>query len=141
VVAIVAALVSRRATVAALTAATVWMADALALATKLAFDRPRPFVTEPTPRPLLLGVLGDSFPSAHAATSFAGAIVLMRWIPRSRRWVLVLLAVAIAFSRIYVGVHYPGDVLAGGALGAAVAIALPRLVAIRPRWRPSRPPG
>ena len=140
-IAIVAALLSRRPTVAALTAATVWTADAIALATKLAFDRPRPFVVEPTPRPLLLGVLGDSFPSAHAATSFAGAIVLMRWVPRSRRWVLALLAVAIAFSRVYVGVHYPGDVIAGGALGALVAIALPRLVAIRPQSRRARRAG
>ena len=103
-------------------------------------DRPRPFVVDPQPPPLLIGVIGDSFPSAHAATSFAGALVLTRWLPG--RWpVLFGLALAIAYSRVYVGVHYPGDVLTGAVLGLIVATALPRLVgALRPP-RPVPPPG
>ncbi|HEV8249842.1 MAG TPA: phosphatase PAP2 family protein [Gaiellaceae bacterium] len=133
-------MVTRRPFVAALAAATIWSADLLALAIKVPVDRSRPFVVEPQPPPLLLGVRGDSFPSAHAATSFAAAVLLTRWLPG--RWpVLFVLAVAIAYSRVYVGVHYPGDVLAGAALGVLVAIALPRLVTALPRRRPAPPPG
>jgi membrane-associated phospholipid phosphatase len=60
-------------------------------------------------------------PSGHAATSFAGAVILSYFLPRSAPYVF-LLAAAIAFSRIYVGVHYPSDVVAGAALGAAVGL-------------------
>jgi len=134
------AVATRRPTAAALAAATIWSADLLALAIKVPVDRPRPFVVDPQPAPLLLGVIGDSFPSAHAATSFAGALVLSRWVPG--RWpILFGLALAIAYSRVYVGVHYPGDVLGGAALGLVVAIALPRLVAALQRPRPAPPPG
>ena len=129
------ALATRRPLVALLTAVTVWTADLIAVGLKVPFDRPRPFITEPQPKPLFIGVRGDSFPSAHAATSFAAAVLLTSLFPR--RWPLFFgLAVAIAFSRVYVGVHYPGDVLAGAALGVLVAIALPRLVtALRPPRR------
>ncbi|MEX2211168.1 MAG: phosphatase PAP2 family protein [Gaiellaceae bacterium] len=122
-----------------LVAAAAWSADLLALGLKAAFDRPRPFVDDPEPPPLLLNVLGDSFPSGHAATSFAGAVVLARYLPG--RWpVLLVLALAIAFSRVYVGVHYPLDVIAGAALGVLVATALLMLVASR-RRPPPAPPG
>jgi undecaprenyl-diphosphatase len=134
------ALATRRPFVALLTAATVWTADLTALAIKVPVDRPRPFITEPQPPPLFIGVRGDSFPSAHSATSFAAAVVLTSLFPR--RWpVFFGLAVAIAFSRVYVGVHYPGDVLAGAALGVLIAIALPRLVTTLRPPRPAPPPG
>jgi membrane-associated phospholipid phosphatase len=59
-----------------------------------------------------------SFPSAHASTSFAGAMCY------SRLGVPVLplyaLAVGLSISRLYLGVHFPSDVLAGAALGTAV---------------------
>ena len=131
---------TRRPFVALLTALVVWTADLTALAIKVPVDRPRPYITEPQPPPLFIGVRGDSFPSAHAATSFAAAVVLTSLYPR--RWpVFFGLAVAIAFSRVYVGVHYPGDVLAGAALGVLIAIALPRLVAALRSPRPAPPPG
>jgi undecaprenyl-diphosphatase len=79
-----------------------------------------------------------SFPSGHATTSFACATVLAFAVPRLRLPLLVL-AAAIAWSRVYVGVHYPLDVVAGALLGAAIGIAviraLPRLGAIRRRSR------
>ena len=112
----------------------------IAVAIKVPVDRPRPFITEPQPAPLFIGVRGDSFPSAHAATSFAAAVLLTSLFPR--RWpVFFGLAVAMAYSRVYVGVHYPGDVLAGALLGVLVAIALPRLVTALRRPRPALPPG
>jgi membrane-associated phospholipid phosphatase len=77
-------------------------------------------------------------PSGHAATSFAGAVVLTYLLPRAAPF-LFLLAAAIAFSRVYVGVHYPSDVVAGAALGAAVALAALVLVRLRRPTSAGRP--
>jgi membrane-associated phospholipid phosphatase len=60
-----------------------------------------------------------SFPSAHASTSFAGALVFTRLgLPAVP---LYALAKGLAVSRLYLGVHYPSDVLAGALLGTLVA--------------------
>jgi undecaprenyl-diphosphatase len=61
-----------------------------------------------------------SFPSGHAAMAMAGALAVTRMLPRSG-WMLWPLAVVIAISRVYLGVHWPSDVLAGSVLGLAVA--------------------
>ena len=63
---------------------------------------------------------GHSFPSGHAAQAVAGASALALMWPRRRRSIYALAAL-IASSRLYLGVHYPLDVLVGGALGWAVA--------------------
>ncbi len=106
-------------------------ADLLASALKAAIPRHRPRVHQLVPGPK-----NHSFPSGHAATSFACATVLAAAAPRARI-PLYSLAVAIAFSRVYVGVHWPLDVLAGSLLGVLVGLAalrvLPRLAAIRRR--------
>jgi decaprenylphosphoryl-5-phosphoribose phosphatase len=96
---------------------TVALAFALNTAVKLVIRRPRPSLPE---LPALTGThTGLSFPSAHAATSFAGALCYSRLgVPRGR---LYALAGALSFSRVYLGVHYPSDVLAGALLGTAVA--------------------
>ena len=86
--------------------------------------RPRPFVSHPADVHLLVGHVRDaSFPSDHAAAAFAIAAVLLAF---HRRLGLVLLAVAalLAYARVYVGDHYPGDVLAGALIGLVVAGAL-----------------
>ncbi len=62
-----------------------------------------------------------SFPSAHAASSFAGALAYARLgLPVAP---LYALAVALSASRLYLGVHYPSDLVAGALLGSAVAAA------------------
>jgi decaprenylphosphoryl-5-phosphoribose phosphatase len=66
-----------------------------------------------------------SFPSAHTSTSLAGALCYARLgLPAAP---LFALAAALAYSRLYLGVHYPSDLLAGALLGAAVAAVLPEL--------------
>jgi undecaprenyl-diphosphatase len=64
-----------------------------------------------------------SFPSGHAASSFACAVVLASFAPRLR-WPLYALAALIAFSRAYVGVHFPLDVIGGAALGSLLGWAV-----------------
>jgi membrane-associated phospholipid phosphatase len=59
-----------------------------------------------------------SYPSAHAATSVAGARRLAETLPAAPLW---LLAAGLAGSRLYLGVHHPSDTFAGAALGAAIA--------------------
>ncbi len=85
-------------------------------AVKLAVRRRRPAL-EGLP-PLTGTVSGLSFPSAHATTSFAAARAYRGLAPAGG---LYLAAAAFALSRSYLGVHYPGDVLAGALLGTLVA--------------------
>ena len=77
---------------------------------------------------MLIAVPQDySFPSGHTMASFAAATVLWHW-NRKVGLAAYLLAGMIAFSRLYLFVHFPSDVLAGALLGCLVGIAAVRLV-------------
>ncbi|MDP8959314.1 MAG: phosphatase PAP2 family protein [Actinomycetota bacterium] len=80
----------------------------------------------PEVRRLLRVPASSSFPSGHSASAFAFAVGASQEMP-ALAWPLGLLASAVAFSRIYTGVHYPADVLAGVAMGSAFAVASRRL--------------
>jgi undecaprenyl-diphosphatase len=97
--------------------------------------RDRPPLADPDPAPLVDLPATFSFPSGHATVSFACATTLALAVPRLT-WPLFALATLISFSRVYVGVHYPFDVLAGAALGVAIAIALRKLAAALRRSAP-----
>ena len=87
-------------------------------------DRARPFVEDPHGVHLFAPHAADAgFPSDHATAAFAIAIAILL---RRRGWGIVALAAATVLSigRVALGVHFPSDVLAGAALGAAAALAL-----------------
>jgi undecaprenyl-diphosphatase len=99
---------------------SVLVAYAVNTALKYLFRRSRPVLEElPWLAPT---VSGHSYPSAHAAMSFAAARALSGALPAPPLYVA---ATAMAASRPYLGVHYPTDVLAGAALGEAVARLTP----------------
>jgi undecaprenyl-diphosphatase len=87
-----------------------------------AVDRARPYDQLANVHLLVARTSDFSFPSDHAtvAGAVAVAVVLV-----NRRWGIVagVAALAMAFTRVYVGAHFPGDVVGGLALGAAVAVA------------------
>lgn len=102
------------------------------------FQRPRPFLSLEGVNLLVATPGSFSFPSGHAANAFASSLVVARKIPRLARLAL-LTAVVVAFSRVYVGVHYPLDILGGALLGALCARFVLRLEASV--YRPSRRTG
>jgi undecaprenyl-diphosphatase len=133
--------------VTALTALTVWTADLITTGLKEVFGRPRPFEEAGAAEPLLRATVGESLPSGHASTSFAGALVLAYLVRRAVP-ALFALAALIALSRVYVGVHYPLDIVAGALVGVAVALVTIALVRARRRTSEDRllsgarpPPG
>ena len=126
-IAFVLALMWRRPAILVMTVAADLAADVLAEVIKALVPRHRPFEHQLGPPSAT-----HSFPSGHAATSFACATVLSHYAPRFRVPFYVL-ATLIAFSRIYNGMHYPTDVLAGAALGVLTALLL--LAADRRRSR------
>ena len=121
-----------------MTVLSVAVADLSATALKALIDRPRPPFRYAEPKPLVAVPNDGSFPSGHAATSFAAATMLSFASPRLAPF-LFLLAAAIGFSRVYVGVHYPLDVVGGAALGVLVATSLRLLVRARRRSPGARP--
>ena len=99
-------------------AATVWGTLGLNYAVKLAVGRERP-----APADAMISLpSSSSFPSSHAAMSIAAAFALSRAQPDLAP-VWWTAAVAMAASRVYVGAHRPGDVVAGAALGAVTGAA------------------
>jgi undecaprenyl-diphosphatase len=128
-IALVLAILRRRPWLLVRVAVAVGVADLLADAIKFAVPRHRPFEPQLGPHERT-----HSFPSGHTATAFAGATMLASYAPRLRV-PLYVLAVLIGLSRLYNGVHYPTDVIAGAVLGLLVATALLWLGGARLRSR------
>jgi undecaprenyl-diphosphatase len=91
-----------------------------------AVDRARPYAVMPTAHVLITRTSDFSFPSDHATA--VGAVAAGLWLANRRLGLLAAgLAAVMAFARVYVGAHYPGDVAAGLLLGAGVVVALHRI--------------
>lgn len=102
------------------------LSAAIAGCLKLAFHSPRPFTVLDNVRQLAVPTEPNSFPSGHTSSTLAVATVLV-WKLR-KNWILVVLLVLFAFiigfSRIYIGLHYPFDVLTGAAVGIISGIVV-----------------
>lgn len=114
---------TRRPYLPMLVAGSIALAEILNYGLKLLVDRERPPAAFAEPETLVHTPGTPSFPSGHSVTAFLGATLISfsraRW-----AWWLYLLAAGIAWSRVYVGVHYPLDVLAGAALGTALGFGV-----------------
>lgn len=86
--------------------------------------RPRPFIALPDAR-VLQGVTDYAFPSGHATIAFMAAVVLSNRF-RAPRGLFFSLAALVGISRIYVGAHFPSDVVAGALFGSAIGYILVR---------------
>jgi undecaprenyl-diphosphatase len=112
----------RRASVAAVLSAGLGLAVGKVISELV--DRARPFVADPHGVHLFTAHAADpGFPSDHATAAFAIATAIFL---RKRGWGIAALVAATVLSvgRVALGVHYPTDVIAGAALGAAAALAL-----------------
>lgn len=130
----VLAVIWRRPWLLVLVLASDFVADGLSLGLRQAIGRDRPPLVYPEPKALVAVPHTGAFPSGHASSAFACAVVLAWASPRLRVPAFVL-AAAIALSRVYVGVHWPLDVLGGAVLGVLVSTVLLKLAASPPRLR------
>lgn len=95
---------------------------------KYLYNRPRPSITYLIPKPM-----GPSFPSWHAASTMVVALSLVviiqqrltsQYIKRGLQILVVIMAILTAVSRIYLGVHYPSDILGGWLLAYTIVVAV-----------------
>lgn len=84
--------------------------------------RPRPFLTHPELHPLIHLPTDFSFPSGHTSCAFAVAFVIYALLPKRYSIPALLVAAFVGLSRLYLGVHYPTDVLAGVLIGLGAAM-------------------
>lgn len=106
------------------------------LVVKPIFTRKRPYEILETVRTRITPPFGSSFPSGHAASSFAAASMLWFFNVPFRHWALAL-ALLIAFSRVYLMVHFPSDVLVGMISGIVISY-LTYLLALRVGFQVAR---
>lgn len=121
----------------------VLLADWAGLEIKNAVARVRPCLALENVHQLVGCSASGSFPSNHATNAFAVATVMVLFTNHLAsgflRWYPILVAALIAFSRPYVGVHYPSDILAGGILGSLVGYLLWNTVQAVRAWYRTNP--
>jgi membrane-associated phospholipid phosphatase len=91
---------------------------------KEAYSRPRPYDAMTGVRLIVDEESDGSYPSGHTFIVVAGVVVVWRYLKRAWAASLTLEAALVAYSRVYVGVHYPSDILGGVLLGAGVSLII-----------------
>ncbi|MBS1648001.1 MAG: phosphatase PAP2 family protein [Bacteroidetes bacterium] len=103
---------------------SILLSTAVTLVLKYGVNRPRPYTEYPALFHSKMHTGPYSFPSGHTSSAFATATSLSLAYPK---WYVIvpsyLYACSVAYSRMYLGVHYPSDVLAGALIGAACSYA------------------
>ncbi len=97
-------------------------------------ERTRPYEVVEGLRLLVSPVNDYSFPSGHSASSMAAAVAMLTSLPEGWQiagWCAVILAVLICVSRLYIGIHYPTDVLCGACIGILIGIISSSVVSPR----------
>ena len=105
------------------------LSGAIAACLKLAFHSPRPFTVLSNVHQLTVPSEPNSFPSGHTSSTLSIITVLV-WKLRENKLLiclLVLFAFLVSFSRIYVGVHFPFDVLTGAVVGVLSGVVVLKL--------------
>jgi undecaprenyl-diphosphatase len=110
----------------------------LANLAKAAAERPRPYEVVADAVLRQPPAHGTSFPSSHTAVAVATVVALLPFLPRAISPWLIAYAALVAWSRMFLGVHYPLDVIGGAVLGVLVVRALRLLPAIRRRLPPAQ---
>lgn len=104
----------------ALLASTLAGTAAVSQVAKMKYDRPRPYQVDPSIQPPVRLPRSSSYPSGHSSSAFAAARVIATLQPKLATAAYAL-ATQVAASRVYAGVHFPSDVVAGALLGTGVA--------------------
>jgi undecaprenyl-diphosphatase len=110
--------------------ASLVLSFALGLVAATVHAEPRPFTAYPHLHRLVQHAAGQSFPSDHATAAFALALAVGVFLSRRAGVVLFVAALLIGFSRVYDGIHYPGDIL-GSLAVSVVGVGIVAIVAGR----------
>lgn len=89
---------------------------------KLIIGRPRPMFLLTNVVPREMAVFGYGFPSGHTAIATVLSLTLLPYIPKKFRWLCIFWIVVVAWSRIYLGIHAPLDVVGGFIIGLLVVM-------------------